>query len=216
MHLQLKHSYSMRLGGARWVRPSVFGLGVALASLIAQGCGQASDVTEPRAPADLSAEDALRAVESCQGQARDCFVNGDAAVCEEQLRSCLLSALPDGGAPPRPEAGTRPPRPEGGTPPPRPQPDAGPPDDDHRPDAGNPNPPRDGGPPADPPSPDAGTRSLPDAARGALTDPVGNSDGGPAVHECVNDLRACLATGVRPSICAEESRACLSGLRDGG
>jgi hypothetical protein len=56
---------------------------------------------------------------------------------------------------------------------------------------------------------------LPDAARRALTDPVGN-DGGPAVHECVNDLRACLATGIRPSICAEESRACLAGLRDGG
>jgi hypothetical protein len=216
MRHQLMTSHFAGLGVARWVRPSLFGMGVAWASLLGQGCGQAADAIGSPAPVDLSAEDALRVVESCQAQARDCFAHGDAVVCEEQLRTCLLSALPDAGAPPpRPEAGARPPRPEGGTPPPRPDPDAGRADDDHRSDGGKPNPPRDGGPPSDPRSPDAGYRALPDAARGALTDPVGN-DGGPAVHACVNDLRACLATGIRPSICAEESRACLSELRDGG
>jgi hypothetical protein len=203
-------------GGARWARPSLIGLSVVWASLFGQGCGQAVDATESPRPADFSAEDTLRVVENCQAQARECFASANAAACEDPLRSCLLSALPDAGAPPpRAEAGTRPPHPEGGTPPPHPDRDGGPPDDDHGRDAGKPNPPRDASPPGDPPSADAGLRTLPDAARGALTDPVGN-DGGPPVHDCVNDLRACLATGMRPSICAEESRTCLASLRDGG
>jgi hypothetical protein len=166
------------IGGiARWIEPSALALGVACASVFGPGCGQAQDESESPRPTDLTTESPLRAVESCQTEARDCFASGgDANVCEEQLRSCLLSHLP--------EAGTPPPRPE-----------------------------RDGGPHSH--SPDAAHRTLPDAAKGALTDPVGN-DGGQAVHACVNDLRACLASSAKPSACAEASRRCLSVLRDGG
>ena len=208
MRYQLMTSFSIR-EVARWIEPSVLAMGVACASTFGQACGQSPDATESPRSADLGTEEALRAVESCQAQARDCFATHDAIVCEEQLRSCLLSRLPDAG-----------------TPPPRSDRDGGPPGNDHARDGGKPTPPRDGAPPSDPPSrdgsappdrpaPDAAHRMLPDAARGALTDPVGN-DGGPAVHSCVNDLRACLASGTRPSVCAEESRVCLSDLRDGG
>jgi hypothetical protein len=171
---------SLRSNGgiAGWIEPSVLALGVACA-LFGLGCGQAQGESESPRPADLTTENALRAVESCQAQARDCFMRGvDANVCEEQLRSCLLSPLPEAGTPPA-------------------------------------RPARDGGTPPDHPSPDAAHRTLPDAAKRALTDPVGN-DGGPAVHSCVNDLRACLASSAKPSVCAEESRLCLSALRDGG
>jgi hypothetical protein len=197
-------------GIARWIEPSALALGVACASVFGLGCGQAQGESESPRPTDLAIENALRAVESCQAQARDCFTSGgDANVCEEQLRSCLMSLLP-----------------EAGTPPPRPERDGGPAENDHGRDGSRPMPPRDGAPPSDPPSPEGGTppdhpspdaahRTLPDAAKGALTDPVGN-DGGPAVHSCVNDLRACLASSAKPSVCAEGSRICLSDLRDGG
>jgi hypothetical protein len=199
------------IGGiARWMEPSALALGVACASVFGLGCGQAPGESESPHPTDLTTENALRAVESCQAQARDCFTSsGDANVCEEQLRSCLLSLVPDAGTPPA-----------------RPERDGGPPGNDQGRDGSKPTPPGDGGPPSDPPSPDGGTppdhpspdaahRTLPDAAKGALTDPVGN-DGGPAVLSCVNDLRACLASSAKPSVCAEEDRICLSGLRDGG
>jgi hypothetical protein len=186
-------------GVARWIEPSVLVLGVACASVFGLGCGQAESESESPRPADLTTENALGAVASCQAQARDCFTSGvDANVCEEQLRACLLSLLP--------EAGTPPPRPERDGGPPKPTGDGEPPSDP---------PSRDGGTPPDRPRPDAAHRTLPDAAKGALTDPVGN-DGGPAVHPCVNALRACLASGAKPSVCAEESRICLSDLRDGG
>jgi hypothetical protein len=170
---------------------------VACASLFGQGCGEALDRSESPGAADLTAEKALRAIESCQAQASECFVNQDAAVCEEQVRSCLMSLLP-----------------EAGTPPSRPERDGGNPSDDRPADGGKPIPPRDGSPPSNPGSPDASDRILPDAARRALTDPVGN-DAGPVVHACINDLRTCIASGIRPSACAEESRACLLALRDG-
>jgi hypothetical protein len=220
--LSMRHQwmtfYLSSAGAARWVQPSVLALGVTCVSVFGQGCGQSIDSPQSSGPADLGAEEALRAIENCQALARDCFVTSDAVACEEQLRACLLSSLPDAGGPtPHPErdAATPPPHPErdAGSPP-HPDPDAGPPDDDHDRDAGGTTPPRDGSPPSDPPSHDAGIRNLPDAAKGALNDPVGN-DGGPAVLSCVNELRACLATGARPSTCAEDSRVCLS-RHDGG
>jgi hypothetical protein len=218
MRYQWMTSYLSSVGVARWVQPSVLALGVTCVSMFGQGCVQSVDSPQSSGSGDLSAEEALRAIESCQAKARDCFANSDPVACEEQLRACLLSSLPEAGTPPphpeRDGATPPPPPPRDAGAPPHPDPDAGPPDDDHGPDAGRPTPPRDGAPPSDPPSADAGIRTLPDAAKGALTDPVGN-DAGPDVLSCVNDLRACLATGARPSTCAEDSRVCLS-RRDGG
>lgn len=207
MRHQIKISSFASSGVARWMPPAIFAWGTACVSLFGQGCGQSPDDQKPASVVDLAAEGALRVVEGCQAQARDCFANGDAIACEEQLRSCLSGLVADaGGPPPHPER-------DGSTPPPRPERDGGGPDDDPPSDGGKPA--RDGSPPSDPGSPDAGRRELPDAAKGALTDPVGN-DGGPATLACVNALRACLASAAKPSTCAEQSRVCFSGARDGG
>jgi hypothetical protein len=207
----------VRRGVARWLEPSILAFGVACAGAFGQGCGQSNDPGPSARTEDPNAI-ALSAIESCQTQARDCFASSDSAVCEDQLRDCLLARLPD--------AGTPPPHPEhdGAAPPPHPEHDGDPDDDDV--DGGKPardgappgpNPPHDGAPPdpPDPRSPDAGRPPLPDAAKGALTDPVGH-DGGPDQLACVNALRACLATATRPSTCAEQSQQCLGGGRDGG
>src|SRR5690348_14809179 len=66
-------SYWSSSGVARWLQPCAFALGITGGSMFAQGCGQSIETAESPSSSDPGAEAALRTVESCQAQARDCF-----------------------------------------------------------------------------------------------------------------------------------------------
>jgi hypothetical protein len=174
-----------------------FGVGF-FAVCWAPGCGQNNDVGQETNGTDQAADEALRAVRTCQAQAHDCVNDGGGAACEEQLRACLSSILPDAGPPtehPEHDAAR--------SNEPKAHDDAGhegESDDDAEPSRGGP--------------PDAG-HAMPEAAVNALTKPVGH-DGGGAMLGCVDDLRACLASDAKPSTCADDAQSCLKALHDGG
>jgi hypothetical protein len=182
---------------ARSVTSPVLALSVVWVGLLAQGCSQASESSESAVITDESIDEALRAVRNCQAQARACFADAGGADCEEQLRSCLRSTLPEGGTPNAHSER------ESGRPP-------------ARTDAGGHSEQDDDAAPTHPLPTDAAHPSMPEAAVRALTNPVGPADGGPAVLSCVDGLRACLASDVKPSTCAEEAQGCFADLRDAG
>jgi hypothetical protein len=104
----------------RSVGGSVLAIGVAWAAFTAQGCGATVGTTDPIGTTDNSADQALRAVNSCQTQARACFADGGGTACEEQLRACLGSLVPDAGHGGGPDDDAEPPEPpesDGGRPP---------------------------------------------------------------------------------------------------
>ena len=78
----------------QFLRASILLLGTVSAALSAAGCS--GGVNDP-APSATTVDEALSAVKTCQAQARACPADGGASSCEDQLRSCLMSALPKAG-----------------------------------------------------------------------------------------------------------------------
>jgi hypothetical protein len=184
-------SRSVSAGGiARSVTTPALALAVTWAALLSGGCG-AGVVSAESSGTTTTDQESLLAVQACQAQARACMSSGGGSACEDKLRACLSSSLP-------PDVDSTPERVshEAG------QPEA---EEDAHPEHPDPEPAE---------KPDAGRRALPDAAVSALTNPVGRADAGPAVLSCVDALRSCLASGAKPSTCAETARGCFTAAHD--
>jgi hypothetical protein len=170
-------------------------LGIAWSAAGLQACVQPTETASSEQATDQSIDDALRAVQSCLAPLHACLADGGGSDCEEQLRACLASAVPDAGAA-TPELGH----------------DGGHPVEHATSDGGNH---AEGDEDAESERRDGGRPPLPEAAMNAQAHSIGRT-GGPAALACVDTLRACLVSAVSPSTCAEDARACLLGLRDAG
>jgi hypothetical protein len=99
-------------------------VGIATTSLL-MGCGQGAQDGDER-PGKSSG--ALGTVDDCIAQVRSCAADAssaaDGAACEQQLKTCLSTLLPDASAPPSFDAGL-PSLPDAAVPPVPPLPDAG-------------------------------------------------------------------------------------------
>lgn len=218
-----RSTVAIRKVGSVIVIVSVAGAG----ALIFPACGQGSDESSSTL---TSSRRLLQTVLGCQSAGQTCVAAAmsvmDVTQCNQQLRDCLLSLLPEGGlaGPPFPtlptfdaappmftlpiplfDGGLRLPPPlafpflDGGfTLPPLPA----------FPDGGFTLPPPppfpDGGfmlptPPAPPAFPDAG-----------LPAPPGASGGTPPQIACTTDLQQCLAAQTSPTTCANNASTCLS------
>jgi hypothetical protein len=148
-------------------------------------CGQSAGPQPPESSA--SSTDALNGVLGCQADAFACAADAQALpaniACQDALRSCLLSLLPDAAlVPTLPTPPTLPTQPTLPPLPPLPTFDAGFPT---RPTLPN--------PPA-PPAFDAGPAPT----------------GLPPQAQCLASTQACLASGTMPSSCATTAQACLT------